>query len=67
MVSVTPVLFAAHKQCQGAEFLTSYFPVLQGAIETLPMADSGFPKREDVNPEFGAKTYYSARFLPKTA
>ena len=50
MVSVTPVLFAAHKQCQGVEFWTSYFPVLQGAIEALPMADSGFPKRGDVNP-----------------
>ena len=32
-----------------------------------PLADPGFPRREAPTPEFGSKTHYLRRFLPKTA
>ena len=32
-----------------------------------PVADPGFPRRRGTNPQDGEKTYYLAKFLPKTA
>ena len=34
-------------------------------VQAVP--DPGFPRRGAPTPEFGAKTYYLAIFLPKTA
>ena len=34
---------------------------------TLLVADPGFSRRGPIIPDFGAKTYYLTRFLPKTA
>ena len=36
-------------------------------ILVQPVADPKFSRRWAVTPEFGANTYYLARFLPKTA
>ena len=36
-------------------------------IVYFAVADQGFPRRGAPTPEFGAKAYYLARFLPKTA
>ena len=33
----------------------------------IAVADPGFPRQGAPIPEFGAKTYYLARFFPKTS